>query len=344
MARNKQVKLNKNHFEASIKAIDTHTQGEFTRIVIDGFPEPKGETMLEKMDYVAEYFDHYRSALMNEPRGHKDMFGALWTEPVNPEADIGAIFMDGSGYMPMCGHGSMGSATAVVEAGLVEISEPYTYVNIDAPAGLIKTKVKVEHGKAKEVSIINVPSFLYKENLLVQIEDQEIVYDIAFGGNFMALIDSAQLGLKITKENLAEITDIGIKMLDKINQEVEIQHPELAINKVVTCEFYEKINSTEINNRNVVVFGNHQADRSPCGAGTSVIMAAMHARGELTLNEPFINESIIGSRFIGELLEETKIGEYSAVIPQITGSSNITGYATYLIDPDDRLKYGFQLN
>lgn len=344
MVRNKQVKLNSDHFEASIKAIDTHTQGEFTRIVIDGFPEPKGDTMLEKMAYVAGNFDHYRSALMDEPRGHKDMFGALWTEPVNPEADFGAIFMDGTGYMPMCGHGSMGSATAAVEAGIVNVTEPYTYVNIEAPAGLIKTKVKVENGKAKEVSIINVPSFLYKEDLHIQIDEREITYDISFGGNFMALIDATQLGLNVTKENLAELTDIGIKMLEIINREVEIQHPELAIDKVATCEFFEKIDSAEADNRNVVVFGNYQADRSPCGAGTSCIMATKHARGELFLNETFTNESILGRHFKGTLLEETKVGDYLAVIPQITGSSNITGYATYLIDPDDHLKYGFHLN
>lgn len=344
MSRKKQVTIDPQHFEACFKVIDAHTQGEFTRIVYDGFPEPQGNTMLEKKQYVSENYDHYRRALMDEPRGHKDMFGSLWTEPVNPEADFGAIFMDGTGYLPMCGHGSMGSATAAVETGVVEAKEPYTSVKIDAPAGLIEAKVKVEEGKTKSVSIKNVPSFLYQENLKTQVSGKEITYDLAFAGNFVALIAVEQLGIKVEKKDLAAITDIGIKMLARLNKELNVAHPELAINEVGTCNFYERIGSGEVNYRNVVVFGNHQADRSPSGSGTSALMAMLYGKGYLGLNQSFINESIIGSRFESRLLEEVNIGSFTAVVPQITGSSNITGLATYLIDPDDRLKYGFQLN
>lgn len=344
MSRNKQVTINPVHFEASFKVIDAHTQGEFTRIVYDGFPEPVGKTMLEKKHYVSDNYDHYRRALMDEPRGHKDMFGSLWTEPVNPEADFGAIFMDGTGYLPMCGHGSMGSATAAVETGIVKATEPYTHVTIDAPAGLIRAKVKVEQGKAKAVSITNVPSFLYQENLEIQIEGRKIKYDIAFAGNFVALINVEQLGINVAKDNLTELVELGIKLLTAINAEISVNHPQLAINEVGTCNFYERIESEETDYRNVVVFGNHQADRSPSGSGTSALLAMLYAKGKLELKEMFINESIIGTRFEGILLAEKQVGEYTAVIPQITGSSNITGLATYLIDPDDRLKYGFQLN
>lgn len=343
MSKKKQPKINEAHFERKITAIDTHTQGEPTRIILDGFPEPKGDTMLKKMQDVAKNHDHYRSALMDEPRGHKDMFGALLTKPIDPKADFGVIFMEGTGYMPMCGHGSMGAATALVEAGLVEVSEPYTAIILEAPAGLIEARVAVEEGKAKEVSIINVPSFLYKEKQTIEIDDHLFQYDLVFGGNFMALVEASQLGLQVSSSDLAELTAIGIKLLEKINRDIDIQHPNLDITEVVTCEFYETIDTDELKNRNVVVFGDYQVDRSPCGAGTSAMMAAMYARGKLTLHESFINESIIGSRFVGELLEEKRVGSYRAVVPKITGSAYITSQATYFIDPEDALRYGFHL-
>ena len=157
--------LNTDSFEAAFKAIDTHTVGEFTRIILSGFPPLKGDTMIERKNYLAKHYDKYRTALMFEPRGHHDMFGALLTDPIHPEADFGVIFMDTGEYLNMCGHGTIGSVTALIETGLVEAKEPYTEVVLDAPAGLIRTKAEVKNGKVLNVTLTNVPAFLYKEIL-----------------------------------------------------------------------------------------------------------------------------------------------------------------------------------
>lgn len=200
--------LNKDSFEASFRAIDTHTVGEFTRIIMSGFPKLEGNTMIERKQFLVDHYDHYRQALMFEPRGHHDMFGALLTDPVSDEADVGVIFMDTGGYLNMCGHGTIGSATAIVESGLVPVTEPYTEVVLEAPAGIIRTKVKVENGKAIEVTLTNVPAFLYMENLEVEIDGRKIEYDLSFGGSFFALVDTTKLGIEVNAENIPKITEI----------------------------------------------------------------------------------------------------------------------------------------
>ena len=168
-----------------IRTIDSHTEGEATRIVYDGFPDLPGETMMDKKKYLMEHYDFLRTALMLEPRGHRDMFGALLTLPVHEEADYGVIFMDSGGCLNMCGHGSIGTASMLVETGMVEVHEPFTEVVLDSPSGLIRAKVHVVEGEAVEVSILNVPSFLYKKNLSIQTPDfGKVDYDIAFGGSF----------------------------------------------------------------------------------------------------------------------------------------------------------------
>ncbi len=222
------------------KAIDSHTMGEPTRIIYEGFPELIGNTMMERKEYLEKNYDHYRKALMLEPRGHRDMFGALLTTPVHKEADLGVIFMDSGGYLNMCGHGSIGCATVAVEAGFIPVKEPYTDVVLDAPAGLIRARVKIKNGKAEEVSILNVPSFLYRENINLELEEYgRITFDISFGGSFFALVDSEEIGIPICQENLEALTDFGMKLREKINQSIEVRHPYLNINSVDLVEIWK---------------------------------------------------------------------------------------------------------
>lgn len=338
-------KLNFDSFEAAFKVVDTHTVGEFTRIVVDGFPKLEGNTMIERKNFLAKHYDYYRTALMFEPRGHHDMFGALLTEPVNPEADFGVIFMDTGEYLNMCGHGTIGSVTAIIESGLKEAVEPYTEVVLDAPAGLIRTKAEVKNGKVVSVTLTNVPAFLYKEGLKTTVDGIEITYDISFGGSFFALIDAEQpsLNKKVEAKTVPFFQDFGMKVLDNISKEVKVQHPYLDITSVDLAEFYCSTDSEGCDKRNVVIFGDHMADRSPCGTGTSAKLATLYKKGEIGIGEPFVYESFIGSKFTGVILEETEVDGYQAVIPQITGSAYVTGLATYVIDPDDPLKYGFQV-
>lgn len=322
--------------------VESHTMGEPTRIILDGFPELQGNTMMEKKKFLEEYCDDYRTALMLEPRGHRDMFGALLLEPVSKEADLGVIFMDSGGYLNMCGHGSIGSATVAVETGLVQVTEPYTTVVLEAPAGIIRTQVHVVDGKAVEVSILNVPSFLYKEKLELEVNDYGVVeFDISFGGSFFALVDSEQLGIAIEQSNLDRLTDFGMKLLDKINRTIQVKHPYLDITTVDLVEIYGPATKAGAHKKNVVIFGESQADRSPCGTGTSAKVAALYARGKLELEEEFIYESITGSTFRGCATQEIEIDGRIAVVPRITGSAYITGFNTWIIDENDPLAYGF---
>lgn len=336
-------KLKLDAFEASFKCIDTHTVGEFTRIIMSGFPELKGDSMMKRKQYLAQNHDQYRQALMFEPRGHHDMFGALVTEPVNPEADFGVIFMDTGEYLNMCGHGTIGTTTALIESGMVPSVEPYTQVVLDTPAGLIRVKAEVKNEKVLNVTLTNVPSFLYKENLTTTVDGMEVKYDISFGGSFFALVDIEQLGWTVNQESIPTLTKFGMKLIEQINAEVEIAHPELDITTVDLAELYCHTETPECNYRNVVIFGDDMADRSPCGTGTSAKIATLYARGQIQIGETFIYESFIGSQFKGVVTEETSVGEFRAIIPQITGSAYVTGESTYVIDPDDPLKYGFKV-
>ena len=199
-------------FSKGIHAIDSHTMGEPTRIVVGGIPQINGETMADKKKYLEDNLDYVRTALMHEPRGHNDMFGSIITSSNNKEADFGIIFMDGGGYLNMCGHGSIGAATVAVETGMVEMVEPVTNINMEAPAGLIKAKVMVENEKVKEVSITNVPSFLYMEDATLEVPslNKTITFDISFGGSFFAIIHAKELGVNVETSQVDVLKKLGI--------------------------------------------------------------------------------------------------------------------------------------
>ncbi len=334
-------KVNYERFEHALTVVDTHTLGEFTRIVVGGMPEIKGDTILEKQAYIREHYDYIRTALMLEPRGHRDMFGAIITDPVHEEADFGVVFMETEDYTNMCGHGSIGCSTMAVETGLVKAVEPYTEVVLDTPAGIVRASVRVENGKAIEVNIVNVPSFVYKENLETVVAGKTYRYDLVFGGQFFPMVDVEQTGLAICKENAKELIDIGIGILHNVAKEQEMKHPFLPITNVTTMEFYGKPHDEDSDMSNIVVFGNYQADRSPCGTGTSAKLAMLYQSGELGVGDSIVNESFMGTKFTGRIQDVVQVGDYTAVIPEITGSAYLTGIGTYLIDPTDPLKYGF---
>ncbi|HGL6467198.1 TPA: proline racemase [Clostridioides difficile] len=332
-------------FSRSIQAIDSHTAGEATRIVVGGIPNIKGNSMPEKKEYLEENLDYLRTAIMLEPRGHNDMFGSVMTQPCCPDADFGIIFMDGGGYLNMCGHGTIGAMTAAIETGVVPAVEPVTHVVMEAPAGIIRGDVTVIDGKAKEVSFLNVPAFLYKEGVEVDLPGVGTVkFDISFGGSFFAIIHASQLGLKIEPQNAGKLTELAMKLRDIINEKIEIQHPTLAhIKTVDLVEIYDEPTHPEATYKNVVIFGQGQVDRSPCGTGTSAKLATLHAKGELKVGEKFVYESILGTLFKGEIVEETKVADFNAVVPKITGSAYITGFNHFVIDEEDPLKHGFIL-
>jgi proline racemase len=333
-------------FKKSIHAIDSHTMGEPTRIITGGMPKIPGDTMEKKRAYLESNLDYIRTAVMHEPRGHKDMFGSILVEPISEEADYGIIFMDGGGYLKMCGHGSIGAVTAIVETGMVEVVEPVTKVVLDSPAGLIRAEVEVRNEKAGQVTLTNVPSFLYKEDLIINVKGLgDIKVDIAFGGSFFALVDVEQLNLDICASNVSEITQTAMKIRDEVNKSIIVAHPFLLdIKTVDLVEFYGKPKTLGANLQNVVIFGSGQIDRSPCGTGTSAKLATLYAKGKLKINEPFVYESITGTMFTGLVTKEVMVGEHKGIIPQIKGRAYITGFNHFIIDEEDPLKYGFILN
>lgn len=326
-----------------IIAVDSHTMGEPTRVVTGGIPNIPGRSMPEKKDFLEKHMDHLRKALMLEPRGHDDMFGAIITAPTVPEADLGVIFMDSGGYLNMCGHGTIGAATVTVETGLVNVSKPETEVVLETPAGLVKAVVKIEAGRAKSVTFRNVPAFLYKKDVQIKIGGK-VKIDIAFGGSFFAIVNAADLGVKVCKDQIHKLVDIGIKIREETNKTVRVMHPEKPhINTVDLVEISDTPSHSEAHAKNIVIFGDKSVDRCPCGTGTCAKMADLYFRGELGIGTDFVHESILGTLFTGRLVEKAKVGAHDAVIPEITGRAFITGVNHLMIDNEDPLKYGFSL-
>ena len=330
--------------QRTIFTVESHTMGEPLRLVVGGIPNLKGNTIPEKRDYFIKHYDYLRTALMLEPRGHKDMFGAILTQPTMPEADVGVIFMHGKGFHNMCGHGTIATNTILVETGLGDVTEPVTTIHMEAPAGLVTVHVKVEDGRAKEVSFENVPAFLYQEHVPVEVPGRgTVTVDIAFGGSFFAMLDAEQLGIDICPENTDALIKAGMEIIEAANRQIPVIHPELPhIKTIDLCEIYGPAKSPDADLQNITIFDG-QIDRSPCGTGTSAKVAALWARGKLKLGEPFVYESVIGTKFTGRALRETMVGPYRAVVPEITGSAYITGHSQFLIDDEDPVKYGFSL-
>lgn len=325
-------------------AIDSHTAGEPLRLIVGGIPRLKGGSVSEKRDDFQNRYDYLRCAVMREPRGHKDMFGAILTEPVMQEADLGVFFIHGNGYHNMCGHGTIATATIAVECGLVEVMEPETVIRMETPAGLVTANVAVKNGKAVNVTLKNVPSFLYQRNVEVNVEGYgKIVIDISFGGNFFAIVSAEELGIEICPENTDRLIRAGMAVIEAANLQVQVQHPELSyIHGIAECEIFGPAKSPGAQLQNITIFDG-QIDRSPCGTGTSAKVAALFARGELGLGEEFVYESVLQTKFVGKAVSKVKIKDLEAVIPEVTGSAYITGMNQMLIDESDPVKYGFTL-
>lgn len=331
-------------FQKSIQVVDSHTMGEPTRIIVGGIPNIPGKSMPEKKVYLEQHMDYIRTGIMHEPRGHNDMFGAIVTAPTNEEADLGVIFMDGGGYLNMCGHGSIGTVTVAIETGMVPVKEPFTYVTLEAPAGLIRAKAKVKDEKVQEVTFRNVPSFCYKRDVKMRLPElgKTISFDIAFGGSFFAIVSARELGLKVEPKNARTLITLGLSIRDRINREIEIRHPLLDhIRTVDLVEIYDDPANPAANAKNAVVFGEGQLDRSPCGTGTSAKLATLFAKGLIQEGKPFVYESILGTLFEGKIVGTTKVGDFDAVIPEITGAAYITGFDNFVFDEEDPVEYGF---
>ena len=326
-------------------AVDSHTEGMPTRVITGGLGPLPGDSLQERRLYFERHLDDLRLLLMREPRGHGAMSGAFLQPPTRPDADWGVLFVEVSGCLPMCGHGTIGVATVLVETGMVEVTEPETRIRLDTPAGLVEVAVAVSGGRAERVTLRNVPAFVSALDAEVEVDalGGAVRYDMAYGGNFYALVPAASIGLAPVPANSEELIARGLAIADAINASAPPVHPlDSAIRGCKHVVFHAP-GEDGANARNATAIHPGWLDRSPCGTGTSARMAALHARGELAIGQEFVNESIIGSRFTGRLVEEVSLGTTPAVVPEVSGRAWITGMAQYLLDPTDPFPTGFAL-
>jgi proline racemase len=323
-------------------AVNSHTEGMPTRVITGGVEVLPGATMLERKLAFERDHDELRTLLMFEPRGHSAMSGAILQPPTSPDADCGVLFIEVSGCLAMCGHGTIGVATVLLETGMVQVAEPVTLIRLDTPAGLVTAEVSVQDGHAQSVTVTNVPSFLLAADEQVDVAGFDAVrYDMAYGGNFYAILPAERLGLSLDPATAPDLIEHGLRIMMAINEQRPPSHPEQA--DIGGCRHVIMTGppGESASGRSAVVIHPGWIDRSPCGTGTSARMALLHAQGHLGLDVPYIHESLIGSRFTGRLVAETTVGGLPAVIPTIQGRAWITGFGQYMLDPTDPFPAGF---
>ena len=328
-----------------ITTIDAHTAGEPLRVIVTGYPELPGSTILARRKYAAGHFDYLRKILMWEPRGHADMYGCVITPPTTKDANFGILFLHNEGYSSMCGHGIIAVTKVAVETGLVPLTRPVTVVRIDSPAGLITAYAKIGRGSVESVTFRNVPSFVLALDEIVDVPGLgRIRYDLAFGGAFYAYVQAEQVGLRCTQEEFRALIDKGMAIKRAVMKSRDIPHPfEHDLSFLYGTIFIAPPLSPGANSRNVCIFAEGEVDRSPTGTGVSGRMAIHFARKEVALSQPLVIESVIGSRFTGRVVDVTTFGPHTAVIPEVEGSAYLTGRHEFFIDPEDPLRNGFIL-
>ncbi|MGH3487004.1 MAG: proline racemase family protein [Actinopolymorphaceae bacterium] len=325
-------------------AVDSHTEGMPTRVITGGVGVIPGATMAERRQHFVAHLDQLRTLLMYEPRGHSAMSGAILQPPTRPDADYGVLFIEVSGCLPMCGHGTMGVATVLVETGMLAVTEPVTQVRLDTPAGLVVADVEVADGVAGRVTLRNVPSYAHALDQTVAVPGVgDVGYDLAYGGNFYAIVPIESVGLPFDRTEKQAILDTGLAIMSAINETAPPQHAEDPAIRGCHHVYFAAPGSDAKHSRHAMAIHPGWFDRSPCGTGTCARMAQLHARGALGLNEDFVNESFIGTTFVGRLVGETTVGGLPAVTPLVSGRAWLTGTAQYFLDPEDPLPQGFLL-
>ena len=320
-----------------ITTIDMHTGGEPLRVIVDGLPQIEGRTVLEKRSYFREHYDHLRTGLMWEPRGHADMYGAVITPSV--DADFDVFFLHNEGYSTMCGHAIIALTKLAIETQVVSRNE----LTINVPAGRIRAHASVVDGKVVETSFLNVPSFVYRRDESVEVPDIGAVrFDVAYGGAFYAFVEAAPLGLQLEPSHFNRLIDYGRRIKHAVMAKFPITHPfEPDLSFLYGTIFTGPPIDSTYHSRNVCIFADGEVDRSATGSGVSARAALHFAAGELGLNQRVTIESILGSTMFVRVVETTRFGPYDAVIPEVSGTASIVGRSEFYFDPDDPLRNGF---
>jgi len=329
-------------FSRVFSTIDAHAAGEPLRIITAGVPPLVGETVLARRRHMAEQHDDIRRALLFEPRGHADMYGAILTPPVTPEADFGVLFLTNEGYSTMCGHGVIALTTALLETGMLPRQEAQTEVVYDSPAGLIRACATLRDGRVTGVSFRNVPAFRFARGVEVATSAGHVRADVAFGGAFYALVDAVDLGVEVLPENAPRLTALGMEIKRAIERELDVVHPdEPELRGIYGTIISESARSAGADGRNITIYAEGAVDRSPCGTGTSAKLACLYIDNRVGLGQPYIHESVIDTTFTGCVLRETAVGPFAAVETEIGGRGFLTGFQQFVIDPEDPTAGGF---
>jgi proline racemase len=328
-----------------IVTIDSHTAGEPTRLIMGGVGPVPGETMQEKRVSFMEQYDHIRLLLTREPRGHRGMLAACVTEPVSPDARFGLIYMDPRRYPYLCGHATMGAVMTLIEAGVIDTEGDAQQVMVDTPSGPMQTTAYTPDGKVESIAIQMVPSFVYRDNETLTIPELGglQVATVCVGG-FFVMVSSDQIDFDFTPSNKHRFIELGMQLIQASNQQLTVRHPTRPeVSTVDVTEFYDSSMDAQGQGKSIVIYGEKHMDRSPCGTGTAAKMTLLHHRGQLGLNENFINTSPLGTTFQGRLVEEIRLGDTTAVVAEVRGSAQITGIHEFIIDARDPFQKGYLL-
>lgn len=332
-------------FRQPIVTVDSHTAGEPTRLVVGGLPPLPGDTINDKRLYLAHEMDYVRTLLMREPRGHRDMFGAVITEPVSPDAAFGLIYMDTRRYPYLCGHATIAATMILIETGVIEAQEPETVVIIDTPSDTITTRARVQGGRVQSVAFQAEAAFAYQLDQPLDVPGLgTITVDVVCVGGFFVMVSADEIDVALTPANADELARLGMIITDAGNEQLSVEHPTHPyVNTIDVVEFYGPTDNAQAHGRSVVILGEGHVDRSPCGTGTSAKMALLHRRGELAVGETYVNEGILGTTFEARIVREEEVGGLPAVVPEVRGSAHITGVHQFLLDVDDPFPNGFLL-
>ncbi len=323
--------------------IDAHTVGSPVRVVVGGVGPVPGGSIAEKRDWLRENRDDVRTLLMYEPRGHAGMSGSIVLDPCDSRADVGVVFMEVSGWLPMCGHGTIGTVTALVESGSVPMAEPMTEVVLEVPAGLVRAQAEVTQGAVKSVTVENVPSFLEVADFEVQVPRWgRLMLDVAYGGNYYAIVRAADLGIELVPSSAEQILSAARAIRSALEDVLDPVHPETPwVRGISHVMLTEPVSGDTKVARNTVFYGESGIARDPCGTGTSARMAQLFARGELAIGEMFVHEGLIGTTYHGWVNVVARVGDREALRTSIRGSAYVTATTDFLLDPSDPFPRGF---
>ncbi len=332
-------------FSARLQTVDSHTEGEVTRLVVGGYPPIPGASMREKRDYVEGRLDGFRKLITREPRGHRGILAALVTEPVTDGAAFGLIYMDARRYPYLCGHATIGAVTTLIEGGVVAAAEPETTVIVDTPSGPMSARAAIRRGRVTSVAIRMVPAFAADGPRFLTVPGLgEIPVHLVCSGGFFAMVASDAIDVPLTPAHAPRLAELGMAIIDAANEQLTVFHPTRPeVTTVDVTEFYDTAGHDDRRGKSVVVYGESHIDRSPCGTGTAAKLALLHAQGAIGVGEAFVNESPLGTTFEAVIVSETVVGDRPAVTVEIRGGAHITGFHELVSDPADPFPEGYIL-